>query len=90
MFDEEVAIEPQLQDKITFQKAVATCLLNGTITMDNEISGDVLDTLSAMLNKLTDTNIMLLEQHVERQFLTKKDKTDEQGRTKRTDFSNFS
>ena len=90
MFDEDKEIEPQLKEKIIFQKAVATCLLNGTITMNGKIEDEVLNTLSTMLMKLTDTNVILLEQHVQRQFLTKKDKTDEQGRTKPTDFSNFS
>ena len=90
MFNEDAPIEPQLKEKIEFQKAVATCILNGTITLNGQIPEEAVETLSVMLKKLTDTNIMLLEAAVQNQFLTKKDKTDEQGRTKRTDFSNFS
>jgi hypothetical protein len=93
MFDERKEIMPQLEQKIIFQKAIATCLLNGTLSMNKEIPEDTLGTLSTMLKKLTDTNILLLEQHVQNQFLTKNDNKDEEGRTEtteRTDFSSFS
>jgi hypothetical protein len=93
MFDERKEIMPQLEQKIIFQKAIATCLLNGTLSMNKEIPEDAIGTLSTMLKKLTDTNILLLEQHVQNQFLTKNDNKDEEGRTEtteRTDFSSFS
>tara|TARA_R110000822_G_scaffold296128_2_gene418491 strand:- start:804 stop:1211 length:408 start_codon:yes stop_codon:yes gene_type:complete len=90
MFDETEEIAPQLEEKINFQKAVATCLLNGTITMHSNMDEDVIGNLSVLLRTLTDTNIELLEQEVQDTFLTKRDNNDEQGGTKPSDFSTFS
>jgi hypothetical protein len=89
MFNKDNPIEPQLEDKVKFQQAMATCILNGTITLQS-LGEEQMDTLSRFLNILTDTNVLMLEKEVQDKLLTKNDDKDGQTGTRRSNFSNFS